>query len=204
MSGAGDALSVPEAAAPGGGFPFCWGQAPLRAAQPSPAPPRDPAWQGTWRGSSAVPRLGSPAGVQPWGGGIRDTRQERVTRASASFAGRSVVATVDLQPLRASLTTSLRYSAASSKEAWFLPKLRTTPLICTKRRNDRSERQMSELTPLNFLFNLTGSHVMHFFRFAGAGAGDCAGHGGLFHLPEDAQPGAGSRLSSAGTGQAGP
>lgn len=63
---------------------------------------------------------------------------------------------------------------------------------------------MSELTPLNFLFNLTGSHVMRFCRFAGAGAGDldCAGHEGLFHLPEDAQAGAGCCLSGAGTGQA--
>lgn len=40
---------------------------------------------------------------------------------------------------------------------------------------------MSGLTPLNFLFNLTGSHVMHFSSFAGAGVGDlgCAGAQGL-------------------------
>lgn len=46
---------------------------------------------------------------------------------------------------------------------------------------------MPGLIPFNFLFNLTDSHLVHFSSVAGTGAGDlgCAGHGGLFHLPED-------------------
>lgn len=55
----------------------------------------------------------------------------------------------------------------SAGGAPFLPSLRTAALICTRRINDQSERQLSGRTLLNFLFNFAGSHVMHFSSFAG-------------------------------------